>query len=519
MTGLDANNNRQSDSQTALQRNKIFEKVALDRLRSDESTRKPVSFLPLPVRLVAFMAASVTGLGTIWAFIAKVPIHAYGVASISPEIQVSSSIAHVSGTLSYQVSGISSQTSDKQNEQINRELSEFWDAAVVNNSPTKDFKLLNRLALGAMSPLRGQVLIMPESADRDTIPIDDLDANSASYRSIYYPANTIIARIGNASKMERLDAERRLTLPKLLINENKAKGIRDRLEQYEQMSSLLTQQWRSQQQELRERQLLYQKLYSLWSEGSISKSQLLQEEAAMNGLKTQILQTKRDQVNNQFNKSDQIGLGRQSSLDTLTTRNNLQASLVEYLSDTYIISPPSGFYIVSKIKRNGMFVDAGDEILTYSTEKPVLPRTVPVFVDATTSQQLSEGMRVMLTPRGISRAQYGGIPGTITEVGKLPLLDEGVESYAGGRSLARVVTTQTGTSTYLVMVRLTQSDPSYCQQMLSRRCYKWSTNRVPPYAVRLGTLADVQIDVDYRHPVDFIMPFLRQSLGLVVDNK
>jgi hypothetical protein len=164
-----------------------------------------------------------------------------------------------------------------------------------------------------------------------------------------------------------------------------------------------------------------------------------------------------------------------------------------------------------------MQVRAGDELFTFSVERPILPKVVPVFVDAATSQQLNEGMQVLLTPKGISRAQYGGIPGVVDEVGKLPLPAEGIAAFAGGRTLAGSIQ-QSLPSTYLVRVKLQQAEPAYCQQMLSLRCYKWSSNRRPPFPVRLGTLADVQITVQYRRPIEFVMPALRQALGLVVEN-
>jgi hypothetical protein len=175
-------------------------------------------------------------------------------------------------------------------------------------------------------------------------------------------------------------------------------------------------------------------------------------------------------------------------------------------------------YIVSRSIRNGMEVKPGDELFTYSAERPTLPRVIPVFVDAATSQQLGEGMQVLVTPKGISRAQYGGIVGVVDEVGKLPLPPEGIAAFAGGRTLASSVQQNVG-GAYLVRVKLEQAEPAYCQQMLSLRCYRWSTKRRPPFPVRLGTLADVQINVQYQRPIEFVMPALRQAIGLVVENR
>ena len=208
----------------------------------------------------------------------------------------------------------------------------------------------------------------------------------------------------------------------------------------------------------------------------------------------------------------------QTRLESLQTTNGLQAALVAYMDKVFTIAPSSGMYLVSRSIRNGMEVKPGDELFTYSVGKPVLPKVIPVFVDAATSEQLGEGMQVLVTPKGISRAQYGGILGVVDEVGKLPLPPEGIAAFAGGRTLASSIQQSVG-GAYLVRVKLQQAIPAYCQQMLSRRCYRWSTKRLPPFPVRLGTLADVQINVQYKSPIEFVMPALRQALGLVVENR
>ncbi len=506
------------ERQSAAERHQIFERIALERLRSGSDTSKPVGFLPLPVRVTAIAATSITTLGVLWAFLAKVPVQVSGVASIAPEVQVSSAIARSDGVLAYQVSGVRRDQLSSTMRHGNRILSEFWLEAVVNNAPTMPYERLNQLLMSAMAPLTGQSLVMPESENNDE-PIDNLKRTELSYSALRYNGGTIIARIDNSAANEELDAIWRLTLPKLLIDNGIVKDRRGRSADYSKVDTLLARQRLNQQQELREREELFQRLRTLWGKGYVSTAQLLQEQSVINGLRSQVLQIDRDRLNTEFSSSDQRDQADQTVLSSLQTRNQLQAALVSYLSKVFTIMPPQGGYIVTRAIRNGMQVRAGDEIFTYSLEKPTLPQIVPVFVDAATSQQLIEGMQVLLTPRGISRAQYGGIPGVVDEVGKLPLPVEGLAAYAGGRSLATTIQQSTGAATYLVRVKLEQAEPAYCQQTLSMRCYRWSTSRRPPFPVRLGTLADVQINVQYRRPVEFVMPALRQALGLVVENR
>ena len=328
----------------------------------------------------------------------------------------------------------------------------------------------------------------------------------------------MIGRITNDAAIDQLDGIRRITSPKLKIDQSMVASRRLRSVDYAKVNTLLRYQQKRTEQELVEREELFKRLQTLWKQGFVSTTQLLSEQAQINSLRNQLLQVNREQLNSQFDSSEQNLQAEQTSLNSVQTENQLQAALSSYMSRVYLITPPAGAYIVTRTIRNGMEVSTGHEVFTYSIDRPTLPRIIPVFVDAATSQQIAEGMKVLLTPRGISRAQFGGIPGVVEEVGRLPLPSEGLASYAGSRSLGASIQKQIGTA-YLVQVKVEQKEPAYCQQMLSLRCYQWSTNRRPPFPVRIGTLADVQIKTQYSRPIEFVMPALRQILGLVVDNR
>ena len=501
--------------QAAADRHQIFEQIALERLRNGGDTSKPAGFLPLPVRLTAVVAVSITGLGALWACFARVPVQVNGIASIAPQVQVSSAIAQVDGVIAYQVSGVGPERLSATQRQRNQALTHYWGEDWEQEIAS--FARLNALAVAALAPMEGQNLLMAESLEGNEI-LDNLEQSQAAYRKLQYKSNTIIARVENAAAMAELDAIRLTTQPKLQIDQSIVRDRSQRAGNYGSISSLLIRQRARQQEELQEREALFQRLQTLWNKGFVSTAQLLQEQAVINGLRNQVLQIDRESLNTEFSGTDERQQAEQTKLSSLQTTNQLQTALVTYMNRVYTFAPPSGMYIVSRSIRNGMEVKAGDELFTYSVEKPTLPQIIPVFVDAATSQQLAEGMEVLITPKGVSRAQYGGILGVVDEVGKLPLPPEGIAAFAGGRTLAGSIQQSQG-GAYLVRVKLQQAEPAYCQQMLSLRCYRWSTKRRPPFPVRLGTLADAQINVQYKRPIEFVMPALRQVIGLVVENR
>jgi HlyD family secretion protein len=187
--------------------------------------------------------------------------------------------------------------------------------------------------------------------------------------------------------------------------------------------------------------------------------------------------------------------------------------LISSLNQTAVFAPEGGFYLLAKFFRNGSLVTKGDELMSYTSQPPALPRVVPVFLDAASAQQVQQGMGVLLTPRGLSRAHHGGIPGRVVEVSMLPLLGDAVVGAAGSRALAATIA-RTVPAPYLAWIELQQAAPRLCRQAMSRRCYRWSTGRLPPLPVKLGSLADVQITTGQQRPVNLVLPALSRSLGL-----
>lgn len=502
---------------TAADRYEIFEQVALEKLRSGSDQSKPVVFLPLPVRTSAIVAVAITGLGVLWAVLARVPVQVNGISTIVPEGSVSSALARADGVIYYQISGIGPQRLSTLQQQRNQQLAMFWEQSVVATKDTIPFAQLSQLAFDAIGPAEGQILLMPEAHDKP----QSYDGNNGQHvtpRNLFVPANTVVARVDNAAAVEELDTIRRLTKPKLTLSQQIINDRRKRSSAYNNIDPLILLQLQDKRQELVEREQLLLRLQALWRKGYVSATQLLQEQSTVLGLRQQLVQLNRDRLGNSFSTTDQRQQANEAELNSLQTTNQLQNALVAYMSKVFTIVPPSGVYLVALYQQNGMQVKQGDELFTYSIKQPVLPQVVPVFVNATTVQQLEPGMRVLVTPKGISRAQYGGILGSIKEVGRLPLAGEALAAVAGGRSLATAIG-QVTPSPYLVKVKLQLANPERCQQLLSRQCYAWSTRRIPPFPVRMGSQADVQLTTIYRRPIEFVMPALREVLGLVVENR
>jgi hypothetical protein len=511
--GANANADDAGSNRQAADRFQIFESVALERLQAGADSTKPAAFLPLPVRLTAIAAAAIAGFGMVWSVLARVPVQVNGTAAIVPSSGIGTLLAPNTGRLRYQVNGLGPTTLPAAQQRNNQVLGRFWQQnARLLTDRVEAANRLDALVRVALAPVNSQPLVLPED-----LPTQELYDRPGSRLLVQYPPGTLLARISDPLAHQELNAALLNTLPAVDLLQQQRRERLKRSSLYRNLGGLQQGQRQAIARELQQRRELYQRLQGLWKQGYIPGTQLLDEQSRINGLENQLLSADANQLNTRITSQDQLDQSKQAGIANLDRRNKLEGQLINYLAKSALFVPNDGFYLLAKFFKDGSWVKQGDELLSYTTKPPELPQVVPVFLNGTAAQQVSEGMAVLLTPKGISRAEYGGIRGSVVEVNKLPLLGEGVFGAVGSRSLAGLIQQQIP-APYLIRVKLDQVDPGMCQQVLSRRCYRWSSGRLPPHPVRLASLADVQITTNYRRPVDFVMPALRKALGLVIDN-
>lgn len=512
---------RGSRSQRAADRFEIFEQVALERLQAVSDATQPAAFLPLPVRVTAMAAAGIAGLGLLWAALARVPVQVNGTAALVPRNGLGSLVAGSSGVLSWQVGGLAPTTLSPAQQQSNALLREFWlkEASSTTNA-INDANSLYELVRAALAPAPGQRLKLPEAL----LSTESFDT-TAPQPLVSYEPGTVLARIMNPTLHQELNTALLTSLPTNSLQRQQERDRLERASQLGQLGILQGNQRRTIAAELEERRQLYQRYVNLWRKGYLPATTVMEEQSRINQLEAQLLSNDSTGLNTNISRREQVDQAKETAIANLDTRTKLENQLISYLSKTTIFAPlDSGIYsreriyILAKSFKDGAIVREGDELLSFSSTPPELPQEIPVFLDNAAAQQVSEGMSVLVTPKGISRAQFGGIRGRVVEVTKLPVQGEGLIGVLGSRAMANSVQ-QLVPSPNLVRVELERADPRYCNQSLSRRCYRWSSGRLPPHPVRLATLADVQITTNYRRPIEFVMPALRQALGLVVDNR
>ena len=498
----------------AVDRFQIFESVALERLQAGADHTKAASFLPLPVRLTAIAAASIAGLGVLWSLLARVPIQVNGVGAVVQRGVLGTLIAQGNGILQFQVSGLGPNTLSPQARYNNALLRNYWlEETMTPRDSVSSMTMLNQIVSAALSNTQSETLVLPEDSRSNELP-----DNNVGRSLVRYPVATVLAVIDDGVAHQQLDAAYQTTVPSERLQLAQQSDRQQRSRELGSLGQLQQQQHATIARELNDRQALYKRYQALWKQGYLPGTTLLEEETRINNLKAQLLSSTSNQITTGMSQKDQQEQAKQAQIGNSDTRMKLESQIISYLKQTRILAPEPEAYILSTYFRNGALVKQGDEILSYTTKPPELPNRLPVFLDAIAAQQVSEGMTVLMTPRGISRAEFGGIRGTVLEVNKLPVAADTLIGTVGSRAMALQIQQQLP-SPYVVWVKPELAEPSYCHQVMSRRCYRWSSGRVPPHPVRLNSLMDVQITTVYQRPIEFVMPALKKMLGLVVDNK
>ncbi len=503
--------NQPPDSAKAAERFAIFERVALNRLQAGGDSTKAASFIPLPVRLTAAVAVGIASIGVLWSVLARVPVQVNGTAAIVPEGGLGSLVAGTAGQLQLQVSGLGPNSLSIEQLRRNARLRAYWNTDY--GSTTQKLEILDSLIMGSLKPRRGTDLRLPEDLSGKL----GFDEQGRSLH-VSYPVSTLLAWITDEVANQELNGGLRASGPVVNLQKDQVSTRQRRAKDYTDLSKLQQQQLALLRKELHETKGLYSRSMKLWAKGYVPATVVLDQQSRINSLESQITGIQSAVLNSRIASKDQLLGANEANATEKESLNKLENLFIAYLTRVAIFAPEGGVYLLSKNFDSNDLVNKGDEILTFTSSPPALPRIIPVFLDATSAQQVTDGMKVLITPKGISRAEFGGIPGTVRIVTKLPLPQDALIGAVGSRALAGIIQ-QVLPSPYLIRVELEQADTNYCQQALSRRCYRWSSGRLPPHPVRLATLADVQITTDHRRPIEFVMPAIKRGLGLVVDNK
>ena len=151
-----------------------------------------------------------------------------------------------------------------------------------------------------------------------------------------------------------------------------------------------------------------------------------------------------------------------------------------------------------------------DPVLRVSRESALrLPEVIPGFLTQQAAQQVRPGMKVLATPIGMSRAQYGGMLAEVVHVRRLPSSITQIRENVGSEGVANELTTLIPQPTHIVI----ELDTDSSTQDSTKEGIKWSSSGQIPYPIRQGDLLSIQITTQRVRPISLLIPWLRKFSG------
>lgn len=178
---------------------------------------------------------------------------------------------------------------------------------------------------------------------------------------------------------------------------------------------------------------------------------------------------------------------------------------VQLGNDSQIISQYSG-RILEITLTPGQVVNAGTRLATIEAENPTGKLVGVTYFTVADGKKIQPGMTIQITPQTVKRERFGGIVGNVTNISRFPITKEAAANEVGNSEvLEGLVSQQQGLIQVFSDLDLDTNTPSG---------YKWSSSRGPHLTISSGTTTVVQVKVEERAPITFVLPILRSVSGI-----
>ena len=435
----------------------LFQDQALKKHQELEANHhQPIVLLSPPTRTTLIIGSVFAVFGVLWSVASKIPILVQGTGVLVPLSSLQTRVAQSSGTVYYR---FNSTTMDEPS----------W-----GNQAWKFFNAPASLSVPEQLKLARQLVTVPE-------PVIGVNKNQFYQKKI--PLGMVIAEIFAPVERERLNDA--------IANLDKARAAyEDLLKDNVKSIEVLREQLTSRSEYL-------QAIQDLERRGYATREVVLQEEGQVAALRTNILKFESQLVDNRTTL-------RQAQI-------RLRTAMSQYLADT-IFFAESDVYLQEIIATPLSFVQKNSEVFISSTSSLHEPITSPVFLGGRETSQVFPGMRVIATPQGVNRAQYGGMIGTVQWVSKLPSSPRQIAQRVGLAGLADLVGKRYGAPAEAVIRFERSADPA--ARRSNTGGYIWSTSGEPPFRPKHGDILDVEITTREVRPITLVLPFLKKLFGL-----
>lgn len=447
----------------------LFNRRALQKRRRVGERTGPITLLTPPLRITLFLGLAIAAGGGLWATLARIPITVQGTGVLLPVSTINSSLSGTKGNAHW----LFNRPPEAWQAQARRFLQHPGELSDIQVAELSSALLL------AADRVRGQ-----RSIDK----VDDSNSSASRFaknlRETFYgrriPRDTLMLWIQASENQERLQSS--LDDLRRTLNDSD-----------EQIANIEAKQ-RILQKELSSRSSYLAQMRGLENKGFVSRPSILQEQAQVDSIRSQIL----------VNNNDLIRLRNEKAQAYQTLRNDLAALIHQEM-----IFTDHEVYLSQVIPNDGESVNQGEVVIELSDDNLDDPVLVPMFLSSREMAQVFPGMAALATPSGYKRSEVGGIRAEVISMAKIPSGLQDIKARVGVHSIAQSIL-QRETAPTLAVLALERAPGS---GTLNSGGYVWSSRGDLPFPPTPGDRLDVEITTRTVPPIALVLPALRGFFG------
>jgi HlyD family secretion protein len=247
----------------------------------------------------------------------------------------------------------------------------------------------------------------------------------------------------------------------------------------------------------------------LVEEGLMTKQTLLTsrqqadgERAKISDARSQLAQLEVKESELQAKQQEDIG----SSLTKIQDKERAIAEAERNLKEkTEVIAPHTG-RILEVMTEAGAVVSKGEPILSLDlTGRAVKDLEAVLYVPSQHGKQVRAGMPILIAPSTVKQEEYGLMLGKVTYVSDFPATSKGMQRVLKNDKLVLGLAGQDAPYEVHADLTVDPETPSH---------YRWSSSSGPPLRIQSGTIATGNITTGSKRPIEMVIPWVRQNLGL-----
>jgi HlyD family secretion protein len=155
----------------------------------------------------------------------------------------------------------------------------------------------------------------------------------------------------------------------------------------------------------------------------------------------------------------------------------------------------------------GQVIQTGTRLGNIAAEKPNSKLMSVTYFAVGDGKKIQPRMALQITPQTVKRERFGGILGHITNVSSFPISKEAAASVVGNSEVVSSLLAPNQEGLMQVFAELEPDSNTFSG-------YKWSSSKGPQLKVTPGTTTTVQVQVEERRPITFVLPILRSASGI-----